>query len=96
MENTYSESTSTSAPSSQSAKSNVFSTKLAIAAITHSRNSHQIRATSTVKDSAMTSSVNQHISTTEAREKTTTAQPTTEAHETGTYITILILGPVIR
>ena len=86
VKNTYSVSTSTSAPSSQSAKSNVFSSKLVIASITHSRGSHQIRATFTVKDSVMSSTVIQHISTTDAREKTTiTAQPTIEEHETGTY-----------
>ena len=84
VKNTYS--VSTSAPSSQSTKSNVFSSKLVIASITDSRGSHQIRPTFTVKDSAMSSTVIQHISTTDAREKTTiTAQPTIEEHETGTY-----------
>lgn len=74
------------APRSQSAKSSVFSTQLVITSITESRTSYQIRPTSAVKDSAMTSSVIQHISTTEVREKPTTAMPTTEEHETGSYI----------
>ena len=47
---------------------------------------HQIRITSTVKDTTMSSSLIQDIPTIEAREKTTTPGPTTDDPETGTYI----------
>ena len=47
---------------------------------------HQIRITSTVKDTTMSSSLIKDIPTIEAREKTTTPGPTTDDPETGTYI----------
>ena len=47
---------------------------------------HQIRTTSTVKDTTMSSSLIKDIPTIEAREKNTTPGPTTDDPETGTYI----------
>ena len=77
---------STSASTSNQARSTELSTYLTLSSIPESSAMHQIRTTSTVKDTTMLSSLIKDIPTIEAREKTTTPGPTTDDPETGTYI----------
>lgn len=76
----------TSASTSNQARSTVLSTHLTTSSIPESSAMHQIRTTSTVKDTTMSSTLIKDIPTIEAREKTTTPGPTTDDPETGTYI----------
>nr|XP_058945176.1 von Willebrand factor D and EGF domain-containing protein-like [Pocillopora verrucosa] len=73
---------STSASTSNQARSTVLSTYLTTSSIPESSAMHQIRTTSTVKDTTMLSSLIKDIPTIEAREKTTTPGPTTDDPET--------------
>lgn len=77
---------STSASTSNQARSTVLSTHLTTSSVPESSAMHQIRTTSTVKDTTMSSSLIKDIPTIDVREKTTTPGPTTDDPETGTYI----------
>lgn len=86
---------STTAASFPSVKRSVFSAEILINSKTESIARQHISATSAFKYSIVSSTVAQHISTTEGREKTTTSEPTTADHEDG-ICKFYLKGPLIE